>query len=79
MDIDGILNAGRYRDEILRLIVVPFIHDYQTHCVYLVMKCIYIYIYIYIHTLTGALLGTPVNTWQHLNAFRHLDVVKMTC
>ncbi len=29
MDIDGILNAERYRDEILRLIVVPFIHDYH--------------------------------------------------
>ncbi len=26
--IDGILNAQRYRDEILRLIVVPFIHDH---------------------------------------------------
>ena len=25
--IDGILNAQRYRDEILRPIVVPFIHD----------------------------------------------------
>ncbi len=25
--IDGILNAQRYRDEILRSIVVPFIHD----------------------------------------------------
>ncbi len=28
--IDGILNAQRYRDEILRPIVVPFIHDHQT-------------------------------------------------
>ncbi len=27
--IDGILNAQRYRDEILRPIVVPFIHDHQ--------------------------------------------------
>ncbi len=27
--IDGILNAQRYRDEILRLIVVPFIHDHH--------------------------------------------------
>ncbi len=27
--IDGILNAQRYRDEILRPIVVPFIHDYH--------------------------------------------------
>ncbi len=26
--IDGILNAQRYRDEILRTIVVPFIHDH---------------------------------------------------
>ncbi len=26
--IDGILNAPRYRDEILRHIVVPFIHDH---------------------------------------------------
>ncbi len=25
--IDGILNAQRYRDEILRPIAVPFIHD----------------------------------------------------
>ncbi len=29
MDIDGILNAERYRDEILRHIVVPFIHDHH--------------------------------------------------
>ncbi len=28
--IEGILNAQRYRDEILRPIVVPFIHDQQT-------------------------------------------------
>ncbi len=28
--IDGILNAQRYRDEILRPIVVPFIHGHQT-------------------------------------------------
>ncbi len=28
--IDGILNAQRYRDEILRPIVVSFIHDHQT-------------------------------------------------
>ncbi len=27
--IDGILNAQRYRDEILRPIVVPFIHDHH--------------------------------------------------
>ncbi len=27
--IDGILNAPRYRDEILRSIVVPFIHDHH--------------------------------------------------
>ncbi len=27
--IDGILNAQRYHDEILRLIVVPFIHDHH--------------------------------------------------
>ncbi len=27
--IEGILNAQRYRDEILRLIVVPFIHDHH--------------------------------------------------
>ncbi len=27
--IDGILNAQRYRDEILGPIVVPFIHDHQ--------------------------------------------------
>ncbi len=27
--IDGILNAQRYRDEILRPIVVPFVHDYH--------------------------------------------------
>ncbi len=27
--IDGILNAQRYRDKILRLIVVPFIHDHH--------------------------------------------------
>ncbi len=27
--IDGILNAQRYRDEILRHIVVPFIHDHH--------------------------------------------------
>ncbi len=27
--IDGILNAQRYSDEILRLIVVPFIHDHH--------------------------------------------------
>ncbi len=27
--IDGILNAQTYRDEILRPIVVPFIHDYH--------------------------------------------------
>ncbi len=27
--IDGILNAQRYGDEILRLIVVPFIHDHH--------------------------------------------------
>ncbi len=27
--IDGILNAQRYRDEILRPIVVPFIHDHD--------------------------------------------------
>ncbi len=27
--IDGILNAQRYRDEILRLIVVSFIHDHH--------------------------------------------------
>ncbi len=27
--IDGILNAERYRDEILRPIVVPFIHDHH--------------------------------------------------
>ncbi len=27
--IDGILNAPRYRDEILRPIVVPFIHDHH--------------------------------------------------
>ncbi len=27
--IDGILNAQRYRDEILRPIVVPFIHDHR--------------------------------------------------
>ena len=26
---DGILNAQRYRDDILRLIVVPFIHDHR--------------------------------------------------
>ncbi len=29
MDIDGILNAQRNRDEILRPIVVPFIHDHH--------------------------------------------------
>ncbi len=29
MDIDGILNAQRYRDEILRPIAVPFIHDHH--------------------------------------------------
>ncbi len=27
--IDGILNAQRYRDKILRAIVVPFIHDHH--------------------------------------------------
>ncbi len=27
--IDGILNAQRYRDEIMRPIVVPFIHDHH--------------------------------------------------
>ncbi len=27
--IDGILNAQRYRDDILRSIVVPFIHDHH--------------------------------------------------
>ncbi len=27
--LDGILNAQRYRDKILRPIVVPFIHDHQ--------------------------------------------------
>ncbi len=27
--IDGILNAQRYRDEILRLVVVPFIHNHH--------------------------------------------------
>ncbi len=27
--IDGIVNAQRYRDEILRPIVVPFIHDHH--------------------------------------------------
>ncbi|KAL0151250.1 hypothetical protein M9458_053441 [Cirrhinus mrigala] len=27
--VDGILNAHKYRDEILRPIVVPFIHDYH--------------------------------------------------
>ncbi len=27
--IDGILNAQRYRDEILRPVVVPFIHDHH--------------------------------------------------
>ncbi len=27
--IDGILKAQRYRDEILRPIVVPFIHDHH--------------------------------------------------
>ncbi len=27
--INGILNAQRYRDEILRPIVLPFIHDYH--------------------------------------------------
>ncbi len=30
--IDGILNAQRYRDEILRPIVVPFIHDITSCC-----------------------------------------------
>ncbi len=30
--IDGILNAQRYRDEILRPIVVPFIHYHPTCC-----------------------------------------------
>ncbi len=30
--IDGILNAQRYRDEILRPIVVPFIHDISSCC-----------------------------------------------
>ncbi len=29
MDIDDILNVQRYRDEILRPIVVPFIHDHH--------------------------------------------------
>ncbi len=29
--IDGILNAQRYRDNILRPIVVPFIHDHHRH------------------------------------------------
>ncbi len=29
--IDGILNAQRYRDEILRPIVVPFIHDHHQY------------------------------------------------
>ncbi len=29
MDIDDILNAQRYRDDILRPIVVPFIHDHH--------------------------------------------------
>ncbi len=29
MDIDGILNAQRYRAEIMRPIVVPFIHDHH--------------------------------------------------
>ncbi len=29
MDIDDILNAQRYHDEILRPIVVPFIHDHH--------------------------------------------------
>ncbi len=30
--IDDIFNAQRYRDEILRLIVVPFIHDITSCC-----------------------------------------------
>ncbi len=30
--IDGILNAQRYHDEILRPIVVPFIHDHTSCC-----------------------------------------------
>ncbi len=29
MDMDGILNAQRYRDEILKSIFVPFIHDHH--------------------------------------------------
>ncbi len=49
--------------------------------------CVYIYIYIYIIHSPATLLGIPVQllgntnqpiTWQQLNGFRHLDMVKTT-
>jgi len=40
-------------------------------------------LYIHTHTLTGHFIVTQIAnqpiTWQQLNAFRYLDVVKTTC
>ncbi len=64
--IDGILNAQRYRDEILRPIVVPFIHDI-TSCCSMIMH--------------GPMLqGTVHNSWKlETSQFLHGQHTHRTC
>ncbi len=58
--IDGILNAQRYRDEILRPIVVPFIHD---HHLMLQHDNAWSPCFKDLYTIPGIAENIPVLTW----------------
>ncbi len=64
--IDGILNAQRYRDEILRPIVVPFIHDH-----YLILQH---------YNARPMLQGSVHNSWKlKTSKFLHGQHTHRTC
>ncbi len=67
--IDGILNAQRYRDEILRPIVLPFIHDHH-----LVVSCCSVIMH-------GPMLqGSVHNSWKlKTSQFLHGQHTHRTC
>ncbi len=75
--IDGILNAQRYRDEILRLIVVSFIHDHHLmlqHSSTTITSCCSMIMH------SPMLQGSVHNSWKlKTSQFLHGQHIHRTC